>query len=92
MNRLNRELSALRRQQQHQQQAGASASTNGLPNDDEYGGQDPRSPGYELVLEILRRENENLRSRLTDLERDYIRMKRLNEIYREELIDHRSKV
>lgn len=46
----------------------------------------------EVVLEALRRENEALRSRLTDAERDYIRMTRLNEIYREELIDHRRRV
>jgi hypothetical protein len=46
----------------------------------------------EVVLEALRRENEALRSRLTHAERDYIRMTRLNEIYREELIDHRRRV
>lgn len=46
----------------------------------------------EVVLDALKRENEQLRGRLTDTERDYIRMKRMNEIYREELIEHRRRV
>lgn len=40
----------------------------------------------------MRRENEQLRARLVDTERDYIRVTRLNEIYREELIEHRRRV
>ena len=44
------------------------------------------------MLEAMRRENEQLRNRLVDTERDYIRISRLNEIYREELIDHRRRV
>ena len=55
-------------------------------------GTDPASPNMETMFEAMRRENEHLRSRLADTERDYIRIKRLNEIYREELIEHRRRV
>ena len=44
------------------------------------------------MLEAMRRENEHLRNKLVDTERDYIRISRLNEIYREELIVHRRRV
>ncbi len=55
-------------------------------------GTDPASPSMETMFEAMRRENEQLRSRLADTERDYIRITRLNEIYREELIEHRRRV
>lgn len=45
-----------------------------------------------MMLEAMRRENEHLRNKLVDTERDYIRISRLNEIYREELIVHRGRV
>jgi len=44
------------------------------------------------MLEAMRRENEQLRNRLVDTEREFIRISRLNEIYREELIQHRRRV
>jgi len=50
------------------------------------------TPNAEVMLEAMRRENEQLRNRLVDTERDYIRISRLNDIYREELIDHRRRV
>ena len=50
------------------------------------------SPSTDIVLEALRRENEQLRARAADMERDYVKLMRLNEIYREELIDHRRRV
>jgi coiled-coil domain-containing protein 6 len=50
---------------------------------------DPTAPSAEVMLEALRRENEQLRHRLVDTERDYIRVARVNEIYREELIELR---
>ena len=53
---------------------------------------DPEEPSAEMMLEAMRRENEHLRNKLVDTERDYIRISRLNEIYREELIDHRRRV
>lgn len=101
VNRLSRELSALRLAQQlaASQQNGTSpglsgASVNGdgtqsptllrLPN--------PLPPSSEDMLEAMRRENEQLRNRLVDTEREYIRISRLNEIYREELIQHRRRV
>ncbi|KAH9032713.1 hypothetical protein EDB84DRAFT_128177 [Lactarius hengduanensis] len=98
VNRLSRELSALRLAQQlaTQQQNGGSpgAGVNGdgtqsptllrLPN--------PLAPSSEDMLEAMRRENEQLRNRLVDTEREFIRISRLNEIYREELIQHRRRV
>ena len=100
VNRLSRELSALRLAQQlaNQQNGGspgaASVGINGdgtqsptllrLPN--------PLAPSSEDMLEAMRRENEQLRSRLVDTEREFIRISRLNEIYREELIQHRRRV
>ncbi|KAF8804658.1 hypothetical protein BYT27DRAFT_7194269 [Phlegmacium glaucopus] len=55
-------------------------------------GMDPGEPSPEMMLEAMRRENEQLRNKLVDTERDYIRISRLNEIYREELIDHRRRL
>lgn len=52
----------------------------------------PLEPRAETMLEAMRKENEQLRNKLVDMERDYIRITRLNEIYREELIDHRRRV
>ncbi|KAG2003512.1 hypothetical protein CC2G_004109 [Coprinopsis cinerea AmutBmut pab1-1] len=49
-------------------------------------------PSPEAVLEALRQENEQLRNKLVDTEREYIRITRLNDIYREELIDHRRRL
>ena len=90
---------AQQQQQQQQQQNGGSPGAvslgiNGdgtqsptllrLPN--------PLAPSSEDMLEAMRRENEQLRSRLVDTEREFIRISRLNEIYREELIQHRRRV
>ena len=55
-------------------------------------GADPNEPSAETMLETMRQENEQLRNRLVETERDYIRITRLNEIYREELIEHRRRV
>jgi len=49
-------------------------------------------PSTDIILEALRRENEQLRNRVADMERDYVKLMRLNEIYREELIDHRRRI
>jgi hypothetical protein len=49
-------------------------------------------PSAEVMLEAMRRENEQLRNRLVDTERDYVRVSRLNEVYREELLEHRRRV
>lgn len=96
VNRLSRELSALRLAQQQQQQSGI----NGIPRspDNRVGpptfmaGRDPMVPSAEVMLEAMRRENEQLRNRLADTERDYVRVARLNEVYREELLEHRRRV
>lgn len=96
VNRLGRELSALRLQQQQQQQSG----TNGIAAspDNRVGvptfmaGREPMIPSAEVMLETMRRENEQLRNRLVDTERDYVRVSRLNEVYREELLEHRRRL
>jgi hypothetical protein len=46
----------------------------------------------EMLLEAMRRENEESRNRLADTQRGYMRISRLNEVYREELIEHRRRV
>lgn len=90
MNRLNRELSVLRAQ--------ASGNRNGNGNG---GGEaspeasrahDPTAPSVDVMLEAMRRENEQLRNRMVDTERDYVRISRLNDIYREELLELRRRV
>lgn len=91
MNRLSRELSALRMAQQQQSQLQVNGSGSVSPVDIR-GSSSPAAPSNDAMLEALRRENEQLRGRLVDTERDYIRISRLNEIYREELIDHRRRV
>ncbi|KAF9057140.1 hypothetical protein BJ165DRAFT_10210 [Panaeolus papilionaceus] len=49
-------------------------------------------PSADMMLTAMKRENEQLRNRLVDTEREYIRLSRLNEIYREELISHRRRL
>lgn len=94
VNRLSREITALRLAQQEQ----VNGSGGGSPIDTRLGLQPflgyrgPAEPTAEIMLEAMRRENEQLRNRLVDTERDYIRITRLNEIYREELIEHRRRV
>jgi hypothetical protein len=115
VNRLSRELTALRlaqhqlQQQQLQQQAngaGPSQPSSALSNADLasvspearvgfktfMNGCNPADPSVEVLLETLRRENEQLRNKLVDTERDFVRISRLNDIYREELIEHRRRV
>ena len=114
VNRLSRELSALRIAQQQlqaqHQNGAASSANNGAPGsvgstgmfsispETRIGVQhlasrsNPLEPSPEVMLEAMRRENEQLRNRLTDTEREFVRISRLNDIYREELIEHRTKV
>lgn len=106
VNRLNREISALRLAVAQNGTNGANgtgnnvASTSALADDlaefrtrrrGSVAGSSS-SPSTDIVLEALRRENEQLRGRVADMERDYVKLTRLNEIYREELIDHRRRV
>ncbi|GAB1528340.1 hypothetical protein RhiTH_011534 [Rhizoctonia solani] len=44
-----------------------------------------------MLLEAMRAENAQLRTRVTDLERDFLRVSRVNEIYRQELLEHRRR-
>ena len=86
MNRLNREISALRRQAEHANGNGSTAAAPVLSRPD------PTAPSVDVMLEAMRRENEQLRTRLVDTERDYVRISRLNDIYREELLELRRRV
>ncbi|GAB1527856.1 hypothetical protein RhiTH_011309 [Rhizoctonia solani] len=45
-----------------------------------------------MLLEAMRAENAQLRTRVTDLERDFLRVSRVNEIYRQELLEHRRRL
>ncbi|KAF9443548.1 hypothetical protein P691DRAFT_808810 [Macrolepiota fuliginosa MF-IS2] len=100
VNRLTRELTALRLVQQQQQQDGGGYASNGTTSmsispEARFGFRsptDPIDPSFETMLEALRRENEQLRNRLVSAERNYIRVTCLNDIYREELIDHRRRL
>lgn len=51
-----------------------------------------RQTQSQLMLQALMQENEQLRSRITDMEGNYLRLARLNEAYREELIGYRTRV
>lgn len=53
---------------------------------------DPHNPSADITTNALRRENEMLRNRLVDTEREFVRMVRLNDVYREELIELRRRV
>ena len=55
-------------------------------------GIDTPDPSTDVLVNALKKENENLRSRLGTVECEYVRLTRLNEIYREELIQHRRRV
>lgn len=96
VNRLSREISALRlAQQQHAQSAASPTQVNGSGSVSPVDVRGPLfnpEPTPEMMLEAMRRENEQLRTRLVETERDYIRITRLNEIYREELIEDRRRV
>lgn len=89
VNRLTRELTMLRLAQQ--QHSHSNGSSNTSPGSQSWKG-GFAMPSDATMLEAMRAENEALRGRLVDTERDYIRVARLNEIYREELIDHRRRV
>ncbi|KDN43697.1 hypothetical protein RSAG8_05887, partial [Rhizoctonia solani AG-8 WAC10335] len=45
-----------------------------------------------MLLEAMRAENAQLRTRVADLERDFLRVSRVNEVYRQELIEHRRRL
>jgi len=53
---------------------------------------DPHNPSADVTVNALRRENEMLRNRLVDIEREFARMIRVNDVYREELIELRRRV
>lgn len=103
VNRLSRELSVLRAQAQantsgtgsgngHGSTTASGASSPQVVRAPFLSGRDPTAPSAEVMLEAMRRENEQLRTRLVDTERDYVRISRLNDIYREELLELRRRV
>ncbi|KAI0824796.1 hypothetical protein BC628DRAFT_1419567 [Trametes gibbosa] len=105
VNRLSREISALRlaQHQQQQQQLVGPSYTNGSGNASPFesrpqlgqllnGNGNGAGSFPDTILDALRRENEALRNRLVETEQDFIRISRLNEVYREELIQHRGRL
>ena len=106
VNRLTRQLVALRQQQiqqqqqTHQQNYSHTGGSNGYDADSASSSPvqsyapmvDPHNPSADITVNALRRENEMLRNRLVDTEREFVRMVRLNDIYREELIELRRRV
>lgn len=106
VNRLTRQLVALRQQQlQQQQQAHLQnhSHTGGLNAYDADSASsspvqnyapilDPHNPSADVTINALRRENEMLRNRLVDTKREFDRMARLNDVYREELFELRRRV
>ncbi|RDB30436.1 hypothetical protein Hypma_007162 [Hypsizygus marmoreus] len=94
VNRMAREITALRLAQQQSQNGTSNSSLSASPENGlgfRMTGS-PSDPSAEVMLEAMRRENEQLRSKLVATERDYIRISRLNEVYREELIEHRRRL
>ncbi|KAK7684983.1 hypothetical protein QCA50_011818 [Cerrena zonata] len=92
VNRLSREISALRLAQQTQSSSAQVNGNGSISPIDVRGRMYPVEPAPEVMLDAMRRENEDLRARLTDAERNYIHVTRLNDIYREELIEHRRRL
>lgn len=69
-----------------------TVSTRNLKQYQHHTQDDISNPSATLVMDALQRENEQLRTKLVDMEREFGRVKRLNEVYREELISVRGKV
>ncbi|KAG9311814.1 hypothetical protein JVU11DRAFT_8061 [Chiua virens] len=94
VNRLNRELSVLRAQAASAASTTASGASSPAASRSApfLSGHDPTAPSVDVMLEAMRRENEQLRTRLVDTERDYVRISRLNDIYREELLELRRRL
>lgn len=94
VNRLSRELSVLRLAQQQAGTASGADSPEARAGFQAFlaGSSSTGALSAELMLDAMRRENEDLRHRLVGMERDYIRVVRLNDVYREELIEHRERV
>lgn len=102
--RLQRQLSALMQQQQQSSQPG---SISGPPNNPTAPNSPsatispnlnalinlphPLNPSPATLIEALKSENSNLRNRLVDTEREFIRTTRQNEMYRNELIALRQR-
>lgn len=90
VNRLSRELTALRLAEH---QAGATSGTDSPETRPAFvPGSSMSGLNADMMLDAMRRENEDIRHRLGAMERDYVRVVRLNELYREELIEHRARV
>ncbi|MBW0512297.1 hypothetical protein O181_052012 [Austropuccinia psidii MF-1] len=104
--KLQRQLSLLMQQQQQSNQSGTA--TSGPPNPPTaptspsgtmapnlnalINNPNPLNPSPSTLIEALKTENSNLRTRLVDTEREYIKTCRQNEVYRSELITLRQRL
>ncbi|KAG8719965.1 hypothetical protein FRC09_010333 [Ceratobasidium sp. 395] len=82
VNRLTRQISQL------QAQLSAFSSTSNRRTYTDHG---PEPPQPAMLIEAMRLENAQLRTRVADLERDFLRVSRINDVYRQELLEHRRK-
>jgi hypothetical protein len=82
VNRLTRQITQL------QTQLAASTS----PTNARRTHTDPEPPQPVMLIEAMRLENAQLRNRVVDLERDFLRVSRVNDVYRQELLEHRRRV
>ncbi|KAG9083580.1 hypothetical protein FRC07_013871 [Ceratobasidium sp. 392] len=83
VNRLTRQISRL------QTQLAASSSSNRRTTHLDTG---PEPPQPVMLIEAMRLENAQLRTRVADLERDFLRVSRINDVYRQELLEHRRRL
>ncbi|PLW19487.1 hypothetical protein PCANC_08748 [Puccinia coronata f. sp. avenae] len=102
--RLQRQLSLLMQQQQQSSQSGptpAAPNSSTAPNSPSatiapnlnalINNPHPLNPSPATLIEVLKTENSNLRNRLVDTEREFIKTSRQNEMYRSELIALRQR-
>ncbi|EGF99222.1 uncharacterized protein MELLADRAFT_118352 [Melampsora larici-populina 98AG31] len=99
--RLQRRLSLLMQQQQQSSQSTSTTAAIAAPATSPPGGPninalvnnpDPLHPSANTLIELLKTENSNLRNRLVDTEREYIKTSRQSDMYRNELIALRQRV
>ncbi|KAG9095630.1 hypothetical protein FS749_010044 [Ceratobasidium sp. UAMH 11750] len=53
---------------------------------------DPEPQQPTMLIDAMRLENAQLRTRVADLERDFLRVSRINDVYRQELLEHRRRL
>lgn len=98
VNRLSRELSALRMAQpavipggQDPDSMNQSLASSPVSHFNPHIN-DPRYPSTDIIIAALRKENEILRAHVVEAEREFLKANRLNDIYREEIVELRRRL